>query len=141
MPTHPDCTTAARRGAELSAALGHHVEDAYPAEMDRMAEHGPLVTTMWAVGAKASLLSLAPLLGSRADRGRRRARAPGRWPSGGTALTAVELASAQGRMATVRRDLAAWWEDFDLLITPDDGRPAARRWASWWPPTTSPCGA
>lgn len=122
VPTHPDCTAAARRGAELAAALGHHVEDAYPSEMDRMADHGPLVTTMWAVGAKASLLSLAPLLGRELTEDDVE---PGTWALAewGNSASAVELASAQGRMAVVRRDLAAWWEDFDLLITPTTAAP------------------
>ena len=58
-------TPSARRRPAGRRAGGprHHVEDAYPSDLDRMGDHGPLVTTMWAVGAKASLLSLAPLLG------------------------------------------------------------------------------
>ena len=124
VPTHAECTASARRGAELAAALGHHVEEAYPAEMDRMAEHGPLVTTMWAVGATASLLSLAPLLGRELTEDDVE---PGTWALAewGNSASAVELASAQGKMAVVRRALAAWWEDFDLLITPTTAAPAA----------------
>ena len=104
VPTHAECSASARRGAELAAALGHHVEEAYPAEMDRMAEHGPLVTTMWAVGATASLLSLAPLLGRDLTEDDVE---PGTWALAewGNSASAVELASAQGKMAVVRRDL------------------------------------
>ena len=122
VPTHAECTASARRGAELAAALGHHVEEAYPAEMDRMAEHGPLVTTMWAVGATASLLSLAPLLGRELTEDDVE---PGTWALAewGNSASAVELASAQGKMAVVRRALAAWWEDYDLLITPTTAAP------------------
>ncbi|MET0665138.1 MAG: amidase [Acidimicrobiales bacterium] len=122
VPTHAECMASARRGAELAAALGHHVEEAYPAEMDRMAEHGPLVTTMWAVGAAASLLSLAPLLGRELTEDDVE---PGTWALAewGISASAVELASAQGKMAVVRRALAAWWEDYDLLITPTTAAP------------------
>jgi amidase len=122
VPTHADCTVAARRGAELAAALGHHVEDAHPAELDRMGDHGALVTTLWAVGAKASLRSLAPLLGRELTEDDVE---PGTWALAewGTAFSAVDLAAAQGAMATVRRDLATWWEDFDVLITPTTAAP------------------
>ncbi len=122
VPTHPDCTVAARRGAELAAALGHHVEDAHPDELERMGDHGPLVTTLWAVGAKASLRSLAPLLGRELTEDDVE---PGTWALAewGDSFSAVDLAAAQGAMATIRRDLAAWWEDFDVLITPTTAAP------------------
>ena len=122
VPTDPDCAAVARRGADLAAGLGHHVEEAYPDELDRMADHGPLVTTLWAVGAKASLVSLAPLLGRELTEDDVE---PGTWALAewGNSTTGVEVAVAQGRMAGVRRDLAAWWEDFDLLITPTTAAP------------------
>lgn len=122
VPTDPECAAAARRGADLAAALGHEVEEAHPAALDRMAEHGPLVTTMWAVGAKASLLSLAPLLGRELTA---EDVEPGTWALAewGDRATAVELAVTQAKMATVRRELAAWWEDYDLLITPTTAAP------------------
>ena len=122
MPTDPECTAAARRGAELCAALGHDVTDAHPAELDRMADHGPLVTTLWAVGAKASLLSLAPILGRELTEDDVE---PGTWALAewGSAFSAVDLASAQGQMATVRRTLATWWDEYDLLITPTTAAP------------------
>jgi len=122
VPTHPDCTAAARRGAELCAALGHDVVEAYPAELDRMADHGPLVTTLWAVGAKASLVSLEPLLGRPLTEGDVE---PGTWALAewGNSFSALDLAVAQGAMATVRRNLAAWWDEFDLLITPTTAAP------------------
>ena len=122
VPTDPECTAAARRGAELCAALGHHVEDAHPAELDRMADHGPLVTTMWAVGAKASLASLAGLLGRELTEDDVE---PGTWALAewGGSFSALDLASAQGAMGQVRRRLAAWWEEYDLLITPTTAAP------------------
>ncbi|HYF46036.1 MAG TPA: amidase, partial [Acidimicrobiales bacterium] len=122
VPTHPDCTTAARRGAELCAALGHEVVEAHPAELDRMADHGPLVTTMWAVGAKASLVSLESLLGRPLTE---EDVEPGTWALAewGNSFSALDLAVAQGGMATVRRNLAAWWDEFDLLITPTTAAP------------------
>ncbi len=122
VPTHADCTTAARRGAELCAALGHDVSDAHPDELDHMADHGPLVTTMWAVGAKASLVSLAPLLGRDLTEDDVE---PGTWALAQWAesFSALDLASAQGQMGTIRRRLAAWWDEFDLLITPTTAAP------------------
>jgi amidase len=122
VPTDPECTTAARRGAELCAALGHEVVDAYPAELDRMGDHGALVTTMWAVGAKASLESLAGLLGRPLTEDDVE---PGTWALAewGASPSAVEYAVAQGEMAGIRRRLAAWWEDFDVLITPTTAAP------------------
>jgi amidase len=120
--THPDCTAAARRGAELLAGLGHVVEDAYPRELDRMIDHGPLVTTLWAVGAKATLLSLTGLLGR--DLGPDDVE-PGTWALAEMAdhFTATDLAVAQGRMGTIRRELATWWTDYDVLITPTTAAP------------------
>ena len=101
---------------------GHEVVEAHPAELDRMADHGPLVTTMWAVGAKASLESLAGLLGRPLTEDDVE---PGTWALAewGSSATAVEYAVAQGEMAGVRRRLAAWWEEFDLLITPTTAAP------------------
>jgi amidase len=122
IPTHPDCALAAQRGAELAERLGHHVEVAHPPELDRMGDHGPLVTTLWAVGAAATLRSLEPLLGR--ELGEDDVE-PGTWALAewGRSCGAVELAAAQGAMATVRRDLSAWWEEFDLLITPTTAAP------------------
>ncbi len=122
VPTHDACRAAARRGADLLATLGHDVEDAHPAELDRAPEHGPLVTAMWAVGAKASLLSLAGLLGR--ELGPDDVE-PGTWAlvEMADSFTATDLAVAQGQMHTVRRQLAAWWQDYDVLITPTTAAP------------------
>ena len=139
VPTHEDCATAARRGAELCAALGHQVSESHPEELDRMADHGPLVTTMWAVGAKASLVSLAPLLGRELTEDDVE---PGTWALAewGDSFSALDLASAQGQMGTIRRRLAAWWDQYDVLITPTTAAPPPP-WASSSPPRTSPCAA
>jgi amidase len=122
VPTDPECTTAARRGAELCAALGHEVVEAYPDELDRMGDHGALVTTMWAVGATASLASLGDLLGRPLVE---EDVEPGTWALAewGRSFSALDLAMAQGVMGGVRRKLAAWWEEFDLLITPTTAAP------------------
>jgi amidase len=122
MPTDPACQEAARRGADLLAGLGHSVEEAHPPTLDEMADHLPLVTTLWAVGARASLASLAPLLGR--ELGPDDVE-PGTWALAEMAdhFSALDLAVAQGRMATIRRDLASWWTEYDLLVTPTTAAP------------------
>jgi amidase len=122
VPTHDACRDAARRGAELLAGLGHDVGEAHPPELDRGPEHGPLVTTMWAVGARATLASLTGLLGR--ELGPDDVE-PGTWALAEMAelFTATDLAVAQGQMHTVRRQLARWWEEYDVLVTPTTAAP------------------
>jgi len=122
VPTDPECVTAARRGAELLASLGHDVSDAHPAELERMVDHAPLVATMWSVNAKASLIGLGDLLGRPLGPDDVE---PGTWALVELAdqFTASDLAVAQGRMHTLRRDLAQWWTDYDVLVTPTTAAP------------------
>jgi amidase len=124
--THPDCERTAREAARILEGLGHRVEEAWPAVLDRTAELGTTFTKLWAASARAALVTVGRLIGrelGEAD------VEPGTWALAamGDGVGAAELLVAQADLTAVRRELAAWWDaGFDLLLTPTTAAPQPR---------------
>jgi amidase len=125
--THPECTAAARRAAQLLDGLGHHVEEAHPEPLDRLVGDLSFLAS-WTVNCKANLIRLADLLGR--DLGPDDVE-PTTWALAEMAadFSAVDLAKAQAAQHRFRREMAAWWRpdgDYDLLLTPSVAAPPPR---------------
>ncbi len=114
-PAHPDCVAAAEGAAHTMEALGHHVELAAPNFADPARFETFLA--IWCTNAAFALDRWGARLGREltaddvehytwllAERGR--------------SISAVEFMIALDEMQRVSREIAQWWEDFDLLITP-----------------------
>ncbi|MDQ1521851.1 MAG: amidase [Actinomycetota bacterium] len=114
-PAHPDCVAAAESAARLLEGLGHHVETSAPDFGDPARFETFL--SIWCLNAAFALDRWGTLLGRDltaddvepytwllAERGRR--------------VSGVEFMNALNEMQRVSRDIAQWWEDFDLLVTP-----------------------
>jgi len=116
--TDPDCSAAARIGAQLLTEVGHDVSEGHPDALMIGPELGEVFTNQWAVNCRANLSALGALLGrelTEAD------VEPGTWMLAemGSALDALTIVRGASLQARFRRDMAAWWADgHDLLITP-----------------------
>lgn len=124
--THPRCEQAARDVAAVLSSLGHTVEEAHPAALERAAELGQIFMVSWSVIAAANLAALAGQLGRPLTPDDVE---PSTWAlaEAGRGHTGVELAGAQSASAALRRELAKWWaEGWDLLLTPTTAEPAPR---------------
>lgn len=114
--TDPEVHAATRATAELMESLGHHVEEAHPPALDDPATTQHFLVTYGAWVAR-ELDRMGEMVGEpvTAD-----GVEPGTWllAEGGRAVTAPQfLAALDGLHAGTRR-LVAWWNDFDLLLTP-----------------------
>jgi amidase len=123
-PVHPDCADAVQQAARLLAALGHRVEDAYPAALADPAiggQIGLLASSQLALaidqladvlGRDVTAGDVEPATWARAQRGRE--------------ATAVDHARALSAGTRFRRAVCGWWADgYDLLLTPATGQPPA----------------
>lgn len=114
---------AAEAAGRLLAELGHHVEVSAPAEYSS-AELWELARTALAVSAAAEAARWTERIGrplGEAD------VEPRTWAmiEAGQALSAAQLYLVIEGMQAVARRALAWWDDFDLLVTPTNPAPAA----------------
>ncbi|MBA3821188.1 MAG: amidase, partial [Deltaproteobacteria bacterium] len=114
--SHPDCIAAVAHAARLLESLGHHVEPAFPAAL-RDPEWTPRFLALWAVGVTMELDECAHLLG--------RPVAPHEverltWALGelGKLVPGAAYAKAWRWIQRNARQAAAFWEDYDLWLTP-----------------------
>jgi amidase len=121
--THPDCVAAAEEAGRALEELGHSVEVSHPGALD---DPGYIDNFMirWTAAVAAGLDfwstrtgkpigadDVEPLTWALAEQGRTHSAA--------AYLTAV------GYAQVVSRFVAAWWQDFDLLVTPTMALPPA----------------
>jgi len=125
---HPDCEAAARRTADLLSDLGHEVVESRPEAFTHIGVVKDLVQAFnvhWRAGAVANMANLGTQLGRpvTADEVE-----PGTWAmaEAGRGVTGPEYLAAEATMGRWRRDLATWWADFDVLLTPTTSQPAPR---------------
>ncbi len=117
----PDCVAAAEATGRLLESLGHHVEATYPAALSSPELVGNF-TTMWCTGLPVIFSSyearigrpvtaddVEPLTWELADMGR--------------ATSASTLVAALGAAHAYSRGVAAWWQEWDLLLTPTLAEP------------------
>jgi amidase len=105
VPVHADCVEAVRSAAALLEDLGHHVEDATPAWSE-----APLIDLfirIWQVTAAlypVDLDKLTPLNRGLAEAARK--------------TSSVEYALASLELQAAARQIVAFWETYDILLTP-----------------------
>jgi amidase len=122
-PSHPDCVAAAEGAARLLESLGHSVEVAHPPALDDEA-YVPQFLIRWTAGVAAGLDfwgmrtgkpvtedDVEPLTWALAQQG---------WQN-----SAAQFVSALGYAQIMARAVMAWWQDYDLLLTPTMGMPPA----------------
>ena len=122
-PLHPDCRAAVEAAAKLMADLGHHVEEASP-EFELM----PLMQAWATIVASGTALSVKekvdargrPLDPDEVEAVTRGAIALAQTISGADYLASVKKVHRFGR------ELAAFFEDYDLLLTPTLAEPPAK---------------
>lgn len=121
--THEDCVTAVTDAAALARELGHHVEEAVPA-FDRAA----MVRAYLLVVAAG----VATDLGTAATRAGRAPRSsdvePETWLlySIARAISAQEYVAAVDAMRRTAREVAGFFERYDVLLTPTTARPPVK---------------
>jgi amidase len=113
------CVEAARSTATLLEQLGHHVELTAPDALDDTS-----VVEHWLVVFCVHLASELERIGGLFDTEITADDVePGTWALAelGRTYTALQLFDAQARMYAYSRRMATWWEDHDLLVTPQSG--------------------
>ncbi len=119
--SHPDCVAAVAHVAKLLASLGHTVEQASPAAM-REPEWTPAFLTLWAVGVTMELDECAKQIGRPIQEHEVEVLT---WALAelGRMVPGAKYAEAWRWIHQNGRRMAAWWNDFDLLITPTVAEP------------------
>jgi amidase len=120
---HPDCVAAAEAAARELEGLGHSVDVAHPAALDDPG-YIPQFLVRWTGGVAAGLDfwgmrtgkpvtqdDVEPLTWALAEQG---------WSN-----SAAAFVGALGYAQIVARAVVAWWQDYDLLLTPTMALPPA----------------
>jgi len=122
-PLHPDCRAAVEAAAKLAADLGHHVEEASP-KFELM----PLMqawATIVACGTALSVQRKVDARGRPLDSDEIEAVTRGAIELSKTISGADYLASVN-KVHRFGRELAAFFENYDLLLTPTLAEPPAK---------------
>jgi amidase len=117
---HPDCSRALREAAALLEDLGHSVEER-ALEFDGAA-FARAFLVMIVVELRTDLVELEVLLGRR---GKVSEFEPATWGLSllGSAMPSVEYARAVRLMQRTARDIAGFFESYDVLVTPTVASP------------------
>lgn len=121
---HPECAQAARKTGQLLEELGHHVEQAAPADLNTE-EITAAFSVLWSAGAAANM----KILGERLGRDATEADVePATWVMAqqGETLSDADVVSAQQTVASYTQNCLSWWDEepgFDLLLSPTTALP------------------
>jgi amidase len=119
----PDCAEAVSRAAKLCSSLGHElVEDAPSLSFDALVQH---FLALWASGATFMVDRVRQLTGREPSRD---VLEPMTWHfyELGKMVTGPQYLAAIGEIQHMSRDVAAFFEKYDLLMTPTLGMPPLR---------------
>jgi amidase len=121
VPIHEDCVRAVKDAALLCESLGHSVEEASPAVMGSAFADAFLVK--WAAGAASIVKSLVKTLGLSQGHFEKLT-----WSFYELAHSydAADYLIAEQTMHHVSRDIASFFEKYDLWLTPTPGHPPVR---------------
>jgi amidase len=115
-PVDTACDAAVRGAAAWFEQQGHLVEESHPEALEAWAgdDAGMVI---WGVNMQANLARMGQMIGrelGEAD------MEPATWGLVQLTrdVTGLRLAQAQAAQHRLRRDAAAWWERYDLLLTP-----------------------
>jgi amidase len=119
--TAPECREAVYEAARLLARLGHEVVEAHPAFSRDALVHAYMVAL--AATVAADVAEAARLTGRRAARPLVELET---WAlvAGGRVLRAEDLVLAQREMHRAARQVGAFFEEHDVLVTPTTAHPA-----------------
>jgi amidase len=122
-PCHPDCVAAVEAAARLLESLGHSVEVSHPLALDDEA-YIPQFLVRWTAGVAAALDfwsmrtgkqvtqdDVEPLTWALAQQG---------WQN-----SAAQYVGSMGYAQIISRGVLAWWQEYDLLLTPTMALPPA----------------
>ena len=122
-PVHPDCGAAAEATARLCEELGHVVEEATPAfDVEGLDAN---YNRIFAVGATANIQMRARSFGKEPDpRGFERVT----WAmiEMGRSISAPDYVMMVNRLHGISREIAMFFETYDLLLTPTLAEPPLR---------------
>jgi amidase len=120
-PVHPDCVAAVDEAAALCRELGHEVVDAR-VELSSSAELLTSFITIWTVSAALNLATAEQLVGRAATP---EDVEPLTWAlaSMGQRRTGMEFVDAQRRLHRLSREVAAFFVNHDVLLTPTLAQP------------------
>src|SRR5690606_35540744 len=117
---HPDCVRAVEEAARLCEELGHVVEEAAPqVDAEQLL---PVFTVIWTAGCTATVDALARLAGRRPGPADLAPRARVLYEMG-REQTAPAYLQAVWVMQRVARDVARFFLDYDVLLTPTLAEP------------------
>lgn len=118
---HPDCEAAVRGAAGLLEELGHSVEEDHPQVLDDSGNARRFMAR-WLVNTRLGVLGIGATLGREIGPDDVE---PLTWAMAEAAkeMTAVDYALALSASANFTRQLASWWEENDILLTPTLGEP------------------
>jgi amidase len=120
---HPDCVAAAEGAARQLEALGHTVEVAHPGALDDPG-YIPQFLVRWTAGVAAGLDYWSMRTGKQVTKDDVE---PLTWALAeqGWSNSAAQFVTALGYAQIVARGVLAWWQDYDLLLTPTMAAPPA----------------
>jgi len=121
LESHPDCVAAVAHAAKLLASLGHDVEPAVPTAFHDP-EWTPRFLTLWAVGVTADLDEHARLIGRRIEE-HEVERLTWALAELGRLVPAAAYVDAWRWVHQATRRAAAFWDDYDLWLTPTLAEP------------------
>jgi amidase len=113
---NPECLSAVHSTATFLSSLGHDVEESWPEALADV-EVGDDFMVLWCVIAAASLEGLSRATGAKICEDDVE---PATWAlaSRGSDFPATALVNARERLSANGRRQAAWWNRFDVLLTP-----------------------
>ena len=120
---HPECVEAVEKTGRQLEACGHHVEYAYPRQLDGVTGLGLGLRIIGASSTAATLDAWSEITGRVI---RREGVEPGTWARAeeGRKYSAVQVHEARQRLVVGASGVLAWWrEGFDLLVTPVTAQP------------------
>jgi amidase len=120
---HPDCVAAAEAAARELEGLGHTVEVAHPGALDDPG-YIPQFLVRWTAGVAAGLDFWSMRTGKQVTKDDVE---PLTWALAeqGWSNSAAQFVTAIGYAQIMARAVLAWWQDYDLLLTPTMAAPPA----------------
>jgi amidase len=120
IPVHEDCAAAAREAASLLESLGHDVEETAPEWNDD--GYIDNFITIWTAGTGEEIHTYGRLYGKPLDVSKLEALTQEMAALAG-GLSAVDYLRALEYLQRLTRKVVAFWDDYDVLVTPTLAQP------------------
>jgi amidase len=118
-PVHPECQQAVRDAAGLLQELGHEVEEAELLKDEGYVEN---FLKVWVGGIDDELHTFERWLGKPLDRAKLEPMTA-QMAEMAAAMTATDLLQAMDYLRRLGREILAFWNDYDVLVTPTLAKP------------------